>query len=49
MAGDLMPFVAEGGLSAMDVWGLRSECDRSGFRGSVSGIVCGGGGLVVGF
>ena len=41
-----MSLVAGGGVSAMDVWGLRSDCGRSGFRGSVEDR---GGGLVVGF
>ncbi len=49
VGGDLMPFVAGGGESAMDVWGLRSEFGRARFRGSVGGRGVEGGGLVVGF
>jgi hypothetical protein len=49
VGGDLIPFVAGGELSAMDVWGLRSGFGRDGFRGSVGGRDFGGGGFVVGF
>lgn len=45
----LVPLVAGGGLSAMEVWGLRSKFDRAGFRGSAGGWGFGGGGFVVGF